>query len=120
MGSRKIRTCCSAMALMGLLALSGCGKNLEFRNAEVSNGKIYAHGANEPFDGRVTNIPEQVIVPEHVAGPRAAFTSPFTAVGNVSGSFPPRLPADRVSDSAEPQAGDGNGPLNNQGGGDAP
>lgn len=40
------------------LALAGCGdKALDFRNAEINNGKIYAGNANDPFSGKVTNIP---------------------------------------------------------------
>lgn len=40
------------------LLLSGCwGKTLDFRNAEVVNGKIFSNGANSPFSGRVTNMP---------------------------------------------------------------
>ena len=39
-------------------SLAGCsGRVLEFRNAEVVNGKIYKSGANEPFSGKVTNVP---------------------------------------------------------------
>lgn len=37
--------------------LTACGNVLDFRNAEISNGKIYADGANKPFSGKVTNIP---------------------------------------------------------------
>ncbi len=45
-------------SLCALLLLAGCGKEevLDFRHAEVVNGKIYAEGANEPFTGKVTNI----------------------------------------------------------------
>ncbi|AGK47458.1 hypothetical protein BTI_460 [Burkholderia thailandensis MSMB121] len=40
------------------LVLAGCGdKTLDFRNAEINNGKIYASNANDPFSGKVTNIP---------------------------------------------------------------
>ncbi|AAQ58887.1 toxin-antitoxin system YwqK family antitoxin [Chromobacterium violaceum] len=40
------------------VALAGCsGHVLEFRNAEVVNGKIYKSGANEPFSGKVSNVP---------------------------------------------------------------
>jgi len=47
-----------AASLCALLLLAGCGKEeiLDFRHAEVVNGKIYAEGANEPFTGKVTNI----------------------------------------------------------------
>ncbi|WP_225869762.1 hypothetical protein [Glaciimonas sp. PCH181] len=39
------------------LVLAGCGKKvLDFRNAEIANGKIFSSGANSPFSGQVTNI----------------------------------------------------------------
>lgn len=37
--------------------LCGCSKTLDFRNAEISQGKVYLPGANEPFSGKLTNIP---------------------------------------------------------------
>lgn len=41
-----------------LVSLSGCKSNvLDYRNAEINNGKVYASGANEPFTGKVTNFP---------------------------------------------------------------
>lgn len=45
------------------LCLSGCGnKVLDYRNAQVVNGKIYAKEANEPFSGKITNLPEAIII----------------------------------------------------------
>lgn len=52
-------------ALVGIVGLwaAGCSQNvLDFRNAEVSNGKIYADGANKPFTGKVTHIPDGQIL----------------------------------------------------------
>ncbi|WP_208279519.1 toxin-antitoxin system YwqK family antitoxin [Massilia oculi] len=47
-----------AAATIALATLVGCGnKTLDFRNAEISNGKIYATGANDGFSGTVTNLP---------------------------------------------------------------
>lgn len=44
------------------LALAGCGdKTLDFRNAEINNGKVYAGNANTPFSGKVTNVPAGTI-----------------------------------------------------------
>lgn len=61
------RACGRVGICAALLVLAGCGKNvLDFRNAEVSNGKIYADRANEPFSGKVTNIPEERIVPRKI------------------------------------------------------
>ena len=41
-----------------LAALAGCGQDkiLDERHAEVVNGKIYEEGANEPFNGKLTNV----------------------------------------------------------------
>lgn len=38
-------------------ALAGCGKVLDYRNAQINNGSIYDGNANEPFSGKVTNAP---------------------------------------------------------------
>src|SRR5689334_14506722 len=40
------------------LALTGCSAEiLDFRNAEISNNKLYSRGDNSPFSGNVTNMP---------------------------------------------------------------
>lgn len=37
--------------------LTACGsKVLDYRNAEINNGKVYAAGANSPFSGTLTNV----------------------------------------------------------------
>lgn len=47
-----------AATLATTLALTGCGdRTLDFRNAEINNGKVYARNANSPFSGKVTNVP---------------------------------------------------------------
>lgn len=54
-------TCVATAALV--LNLSACGnKSLDFRNAQIVNGKVYAEGANEPFSGKLTNVPNGVIL----------------------------------------------------------
>lgn len=51
-------TVLSLLSVLSATLLAGCfGKVLDFRNAEISNGKVYQNGANEPFSGKVTNIP---------------------------------------------------------------
>ncbi len=45
-----------------VLALTGCGDTLDFRNAEVVNGKIFESGQNKPFSGDVTNVPDKVLL----------------------------------------------------------
>jgi hypothetical protein len=47
----------SAVAIFSSIALVGCNKTLDFRNADVSNNKIYESGGNTGFTGKVTNIP---------------------------------------------------------------
>jgi antitoxin component YwqK of YwqJK toxin-antitoxin module len=45
------------------LLVSACGPTvLDFRNADICNGKIYARGADEPFSGKLTNIPDTRIL----------------------------------------------------------
>ncbi|WP_223511346.1 toxin-antitoxin system YwqK family antitoxin [Pseudomonas sp. GL-B-19] len=47
---------------VGLLSLTGCGSSeLDFRNVQTSNGKIYEGKANKPFSGFITNIPESFV-----------------------------------------------------------
>ncbi|MBO9552243.1 hypothetical protein [Pseudomonas sp.] len=42
-----------------LLSLAGCSESqLDYRNAQVNNGLIYANSENKPFTGLVTNLPE--------------------------------------------------------------
>lgn len=46
-----------------LLAPAGCSRPvLDYRNAEVSDGLIYAGGANEPFTGSVTHVPDSFML----------------------------------------------------------
>lgn len=50
------------LAVSTLLALVGCSKPiLDWRNAQVSNGLIYAGDANTPFSGTVTGVPSQFL-----------------------------------------------------------
>ncbi|MCG2596443.1 toxin-antitoxin system YwqK family antitoxin [Achromobacter insuavis] len=47
-----------ALCMTTLMALTGCGDELlDWRNAQLSNGKIYEGSANKPFSGKVTNVP---------------------------------------------------------------
>ncbi|MDN7845970.1 hypothetical protein QZM05_23525 [Burkholderia multivorans] len=41
-----------------VMLLAGCnGDVLDYRNAQIVNGKIYSGDANKPFSGKVTNVP---------------------------------------------------------------
>lgn len=50
----------SALVIVAAAAsvlVTGCSKTLDFRNADISNGKIYSTGENVGFSGKVTNVP---------------------------------------------------------------
>lgn len=56
-------------ALVPAIFLTACGdKVLDYRNVQVVNGKVYAGDANEPFSGKLTNVPSAVIL-----GPQQGF-----------------------------------------------
>lgn len=47
-----------AAMMLSALALSGCFQDtLDYRNAEISSGKVFVKGENKPFSGIVTNVP---------------------------------------------------------------
>jgi antitoxin component YwqK of YwqJK toxin-antitoxin module len=48
-----------AAAVILALCLGGCSSEvLDYRNATIENGKVFAGDENEPFSGRLTNLPE--------------------------------------------------------------
>lgn len=49
----------ACLTFVASFSLYGCGKGqiLDFRNAQVINGKVYAEAANTPFSGTLTNVP---------------------------------------------------------------
>ncbi|MCG5076491.1 toxin-antitoxin system YwqK family antitoxin [Paraburkholderia tagetis] len=59
---KSIRLTLLPLAFASVL-LSGCGdKVLDFRNAQLNNGKVYAGDSNTPFSGKVTNVPAGTIL----------------------------------------------------------
>ncbi|MBU7435845.1 toxin-antitoxin system YwqK family antitoxin [Paraburkholderia fungorum] len=59
---RKYRRALLVSSLATSLLLAACsGSVLDWRNAQVNNGKIYAGDANKPFSGKVTNVPFSTI-----------------------------------------------------------
>jgi len=53
----KLRPAIATTLCLSVVLLTGCKEAvLDFRNAEVTHGKIYAVAANEPFTGKVTNV----------------------------------------------------------------
>ncbi|WP_313642752.1 hypothetical protein [Stenotrophomonas sp.] len=76
------------------LLLVGCSKPvLDWRNAEVNNGLVYATGENEPFTGNVTNIP------------REQLRRPIAAIENVVNSMPHPIPTQGYNAHWRPLAG---------------
>lgn len=52
----------ASVAGITVLELAACGsKVLDYRNAQISSGKIFAEDANSPFSGHLTNVPDQQI-----------------------------------------------------------
>lgn len=52
----------SCILLASVLILAGCDSRvLDFRNAEVVNGKLYEKGGNKGFTGKVTNAPKRLV-----------------------------------------------------------
>lgn len=53
----------AALAVAALLA--GCkGDVLDYRNAQMVNDKVYDGNANEPFSGKLTNVPDRSLLIE--------------------------------------------------------
>ncbi|QTB80644.1 hypothetical protein J3L14_07145 [Burkholderia pseudomallei] len=51
-----------------LLGLAGCkGDALDYRNAQMVNGKVYASNVNEPFSGKLTNVPDRSLLIEQAS-----------------------------------------------------
>jgi len=64
----------SAMTLL----LSACSeKVLDYRNAQINNGKVYAGDANAPFSGKLTNVPAG-----KVFGAQTGFSKLLNTVNN--------------------------------------
>ncbi|KWO50048.1 toxin-antitoxin system YwqK family antitoxin [Burkholderia territorii] len=50
-------------SLVATLALGGCkGDVLDYRNAQLVNGKVYSGDSNKPFSGTLTNVPSGVVL----------------------------------------------------------
>jgi len=62
----KLRTSTSRVALAAIttsLLVAACGdKVLDYRNAEINNGKVYSGESDTPFSGQVTNVPFNVVL----------------------------------------------------------
>lgn len=50
----------AGVAGITIFGLAACGsKTLDYRNAQISNGKIFAGDDNRPFSGHLTSLPDQ-------------------------------------------------------------
>jgi len=79
---RNVKTPLRLFAIATILLLAGCSKVLDYRNAEVVNGKVYAQGDNSPFSGNLTNVPMTTITnsqPGFVKVERAVESASFYA-----------------------------------------
>jgi hypothetical protein len=60
--AQRRRTALTAIAVTAVL-LAGCkGGVLDYRSAQMVNGKVYAGSANEPFSGTLTNVPDRSLL----------------------------------------------------------
>ncbi|WP_440532371.1 toxin-antitoxin system YwqK family antitoxin [Variovorax sp. YR566] len=51
------------MSVAAAFLLAACGPStLDFRNAEVVNGKIFRAGADKPYSGNLTNAPARAVI----------------------------------------------------------
>lgn len=63
----------SCILLASVLILAGCDSRvLDFRNAEVVNGKLYEKGGNIGYTGKVTNVPKPVVFDSQPSAPALA------------------------------------------------
>ncbi|SDI59249.1 toxin-antitoxin system YwqK family antitoxin [Variovorax sp. OV700] len=54
------------IAIASAMLLAACSPStLDFRNAEIVNGKLYRSGSDKPFSGHVTNVPERTVLAGH-------------------------------------------------------
>jgi antitoxin component YwqK of YwqJK toxin-antitoxin module len=64
--------------VISVVSLVGCTeKVLDFRNAEMNNGKIYSGHSDSPFTGTVTNVPDTAVLANQ---PAAKITQPLIAL----------------------------------------
>ncbi|MBU9468913.1 hypothetical protein LGM75_26715 [Burkholderia multivorans] len=58
---KRISRAISPVLVLPCVAVLLGNKVLDYRNVEVVNGKVYAGDANEPFSGKLTNVPSATI-----------------------------------------------------------
>ncbi|MGV3570342.1 MAG: toxin-antitoxin system YwqK family antitoxin [Ramlibacter sp.] len=70
-----VRRIAHLVLVAGVIAVAGCtDKVLDFRNAEMNNGKVYSGKSDTPFSGTVTNVPDTAVLANQ---PAAKNTQPL-------------------------------------------
>lgn len=71
------------------MAITACGqKVLDYRNAQIVNGKVHAGNADKPFSGKLTNLPAIKLFSQ-----QAGFRTLGRAVVNTGDAMPPTINA---------------------------
>ncbi|VVE58657.1 hypothetical protein PAN31117_05059 [Pandoraea anapnoica] len=85
--ARLWRLSIATVSILPFIWLAACSdRTLDFRNAEIVNGKAYAVGANKPFTGKLTNIPENALLLKQDGFVKAARVTGMTLAGNMGGA----------------------------------
>lgn len=92
---RARRVLCAPLvaACVSAVLLAGCGPStLDFRNAELVNGKLYRARSDKPFSGHVTNVPERAVLVRKEYQPfSSTITNVLSALNINLGLWPPSL-----------------------------
>ncbi|OMR09149.1 hypothetical protein AQ771_06470 [Burkholderia pseudomallei] len=85
----KRRSAALAAITLAATLLAGCkGDVLDYRNAQIVNGKVYAGNADKPFDGHLTGLPEGKLL---LSSP--GFFTIANLIDGVQTNFKKRVPA---------------------------
>ncbi|WP_146742387.1 toxin-antitoxin system YwqK family antitoxin [Oleiagrimonas sp. MCCC 1A03011] len=78
----------AVLLTVSLLVLAGCSKPvLDYRNADLPDGLIYAQGANEPFTGTVTHVPDSFMFNSDAKGYWQLLRASGTSLAMISPSL---------------------------------
>jgi len=78
------------MSVAAAFLLAGCGlSTLDFRNAEVVNGKIFRAGADKPYSGHLTNAPARaaIVGRKDYAAYQQVLSNVYTSLGIQAGIY---------------------------------
>ncbi|WP_244746191.1 toxin-antitoxin system YwqK family antitoxin [Paraburkholderia terricola] len=97
----RISTSCVALAAVtSFLLVAACDdKVLDFRNAQINNGKVYAGDSNTPFSGKLTNVPANSILRSQQGVQRlASFIGDLGNAAPYGGAVPSSICDDSIHD----------------------